>query len=195
MRVCLHRISGAHCSSITNQFTLSQQAGSGFSAGREGLAKPEEAIQTNHATLSSGGPRNPYILEAAASAFSTNIKLCTEGLKGCHAVDAEMDWLYGMLYDDGSKRMVEQTFTEGMRRSDPLVLHLYVSRAPCHHCSCMIIAKESQLEQRFGRRVEVIISAVAQYLDECVGLAELSKDLDWLTFIPDWVNLSRDLQV
>ncbi len=94
--------------------------------------------------------------------------------------------IYTLLYDDIFLNYVR------MRYKDPLkafVFHLLVTKAPCDHCSRMIVAKRAELNKRFGRAVELVVYAQSAYEggQTCVGLEGISKDhQDWLTFRPLW---------
>ena len=176
-----------------SKFLESQQKA--LQGARAYLPKLQEAIKKGGA-LGSGHPNNPYALQEDANALLQSITEFAKAARagGSHALDAEMHWLYDMLHDIGIKRSLDHRFTLELRQSHALILRLCVSRAPCDQCSRMIIANHHALESRFGCKVEIVISAVADYEQNCVGLAELSKDISWLTFIPEWLNLSKELQ-
>ena len=103
-----------------------------------------------------------------------------------HAMDAEMQCFYCLLHDPGVKDSLAKFF-EG--EHGPIVLDIFVSRAPCDHCCRHIVHCQlpSTLEARFGR-AEIVISAAAPYLEQgCVGMQKISEaHTTWLTFVPMW---------
>ncbi|KAL3160472.1 hypothetical protein ABBQ32_010789 [Trebouxia sp. C0010 RCD-2024] len=113
---------------------------------------------------------------------------------GRHAFDAEMYWLHSVLKDDSIKNIISSKFSSQLQKGFPLILQLHLSTAPCDQCCRMIISQHEALEDRFGYKVHVAISAVMDFSDnQCLGLAELSKSLDWLHFEPVWQSINEQL--
>ena len=101
-----------------------------------------------------------------------------------HALDAEMQCWYCLLHDDAVKDSLKR-FCEG--ECGPIVIDIFVNRAPCDHCCRHIIHCHPLLETRFGRKVDFVIAAAAPYNDQkCLGLRKISEDHAWLTFVAMW---------
>lgn len=67
-------------------------------------------------------------------------------------LDAEMKWLYTMLFDAGVQDTIEKYMVRLPHPHD-LVLHLFVTRKPCDFCLAMIHAHHSKLQDRFGQNL------------------------------------------
>ena len=103
-----------------------------------------------------------------------------------HFADAEMHWLYVLLHDDALRDSLLQRY-EAVQ--GPLV-HLLVTKAPCDHCCHMIVAKHTELQDRFRCPVEMVIYAQSAYgSKDCTGLEQIGKGATWLTYKPLWKNV------
>lgn len=102
-----------------------------------------------------------------------------------HFADAEMHWLYYLLHDDALRDSLRLRY---MGKPGPIVFHLLVTKAPCDHCSHMMVAKHQDLVTRFERDVELVICAKSAYdgHNTCVGLEEIGKQQKWLTYKRLW---------
>lgn len=113
---------------------------------------------------------------------------------GQHSTDAECHWMLSVLEDDAIKSTIDSKFPEELRQKFPLVLQLHLSTAPCDQCCSMILSQRQALEDCFKCKVHVVTSAIMDYPGKkCLGLAELSQNVDWLDFQPIWQNIDQAL--
>lgn len=81
-----------------------------------------------------------------------------------HFTDAEMHWLYTLLHNDSFLDSVRLRYKH---QPGTLTFHLLVTKAPCDHCSHMIVAKHADLIARFGRDIGHVIYAKSGYCSMC----------------------------
>ena len=105
-----------------------------------------------------------------------------------HFADAEMHWLYTLLHDDSFLESMTQRYKGQL---GPMIFHLLVTKAPCDHCSRMMVAKYPDLKTRFGRDIELVIYAKSAYdaSAKCVGLENIGKNQSWLTYKQLWQEI------
>lgn len=141
-------------------------------------------------------PTNPYEWRKVWQKVADLERKCyDESTKaGQHSTDAECHWMLSMLEDDTIKSTIDSKFPAELRQKFPLVLHLHLSTAPCDQCCSMILSQRQALEERFECKVHVVISAIMDYSDKkCLGLAELSQNVDWVDFQPRWQSIDQAL--
>lgn len=113
---------------------------------------------------------------------------------GQHSTDAECHWMISMLEDDAIQSTIDSKFPEASRQAFPLVLQLHLSTAPCDQCCSMILSQRQALKERFKCEVHVVISAIMDYPGKkCLGLSELSQNVDCLDFQPTWQSIDKAL--
>lgn len=119
-------------------------------------------------------------------------RVLEEARKGgvTHFTDAEMHWLYTLLHDDSFLDSVRLRYKH---QPGTLTFHLLVTKAPCDHCSRMIVAKHADLKTRFERDIELVIYAKSAYEGTgpatCVGLEQIGKNCSWLTYKRLWQDM------
>lgn len=113
-------------------------------------------------------------------------------------LDAEMKWLYTLLFDLGLQADLKARLSE-LSMDLEVVLYLYVTHEPCNFCVQMLLLHYSQLKEIFApsdkQTLRVKILAQAQYRkSSSTGYEQLSAaERQKVDVIPYWHNIGASL--